>query len=102
MRLSRAFFGWSDHMNESISLPPIPSALRSRRSLPPPPALPADILFTGRRSDFTASGGARCVARARHLGFYRFWLATDIRRHLWSHTSVNGDAPEYTGTRRSC
>jgi uncharacterized membrane protein YjgN (DUF898 family) len=32
------------------------------------------------------------------LGFYRFWLATDIRRHLWSHTSVGGDAPEYTGT----
>ena len=32
------------------------------------------------------------------LGFYRFWLATDMRRHLWSHTSVDGDAPEYTGT----
>ena len=32
------------------------------------------------------------------LGFYRFWLATDMRRHLWSNTSVNGDAPEYTGT----
>ena len=32
------------------------------------------------------------------LGFYRFWLATDMRRHLWSHTSVGGDAPEYTGT----
>jgi uncharacterized membrane protein YjgN (DUF898 family) len=32
------------------------------------------------------------------FGFYRFWLATDMRRHLWSHTSVEGDAPEYTGT----
>jgi uncharacterized membrane protein YjgN (DUF898 family) len=32
------------------------------------------------------------------FGFYRFWLATDMRRHLWSHTSVGGDAPEYTGT----
>ncbi|AMN42561.1 DUF898 family protein [Rhodoplanes sp. Z2-YC6860] len=32
------------------------------------------------------------------VGFYRFWLATDMRRHLWSHTSVDGDAPEYTGT----
>src|ERR1044072_5325011 len=31
-------------------------------------------------------------------GFYRFWLATDMRRHLWSHPSVDGDAPEYTGT----
>jgi len=32
------------------------------------------------------------------VGFYRFWLATDMRRHLWSHTSVDGDAAEYTGT----
>jgi uncharacterized membrane protein YjgN (DUF898 family) len=32
------------------------------------------------------------------VGFYRFWLATDMRRHLWSHTSVDGDAPEYMGT----
>ena len=30
-------------------------------------------------------------------GFYRFWLATDIRRHLWSNTDVDGDAAEYTG-----
>ena len=31
------------------------------------------------------------------VGFYRFWLATDIRRHLWSNTAIDGDAPEYTG-----
>lgn len=31
------------------------------------------------------------------IGFYRFWLATDIRRHLWRSTSVDGDALEYTG-----
>jgi uncharacterized membrane protein YjgN (DUF898 family) len=31
------------------------------------------------------------------FGFYRFWLATDIRRHLWSHTHIDGDAAEYTG-----
>jgi uncharacterized membrane protein YjgN (DUF898 family) len=31
-------------------------------------------------------------------GFYRFWLATDMRRHLWSRTAVDGDAPEYVGT----
>jgi hypothetical protein len=24
-------------------------------------------------------------------GFYRFWLATDIRRHLWSNTLIDGD-----------
>lgn len=34
------------------------------------------------------------------LGFYRFWLITDIRRHLWSHTQIGGDAFEYTGRGR--
>lgn len=34
------------------------------------------------------------------FGFYRFWLATDIRRHLWSHTLVDGENAEYTGTGR--
>jgi uncharacterized membrane protein YjgN (DUF898 family) len=32
------------------------------------------------------------------VGFYRFWLATDMRRHLWSNTAVDGDTAEYTGT----
>jgi uncharacterized membrane protein YjgN (DUF898 family) len=31
------------------------------------------------------------------FGFYRFWLVTDVRRHLWSNISVDGDAAEYTG-----
>jgi uncharacterized membrane protein YjgN (DUF898 family) len=34
------------------------------------------------------------------FGFYRFWLITDIRRHLWSGTQVDGDALEYTGRGR--
>jgi uncharacterized membrane protein YjgN (DUF898 family) len=33
-------------------------------------------------------------------GFYRFWLATNMRRHLWSHTSIEGDSLEYSGTAR--
>jgi uncharacterized membrane protein YjgN (DUF898 family) len=54
--------------------------------------------FTGNRGDFV-----RLVLRGAMLelvtfGFYRFWLATDMRRHLWSNTLVAGDAPEYTGT----
>jgi len=32
------------------------------------------------------------------LGIYRFWLATDIRRFLWSNTEVAGESLEYTGT----
>ena len=32
------------------------------------------------------------------LGIYRFWLATDVRRFLWSNTEVAGETLEYTGT----
>ncbi len=32
------------------------------------------------------------------LGIYRFWLATDVRRFLWSNTKIGGEALEYTGT----
>ncbi len=34
------------------------------------------------------------------LGIYRFWLATDVRRFLWSNTEIAGDGLEYTGTAR--
>ena len=78
-------------MNETMSspfgLPPIPA-----------PAVQGRITFSGRRPDFR-----RLVMRGTALelvtvGFYRFWLATDMRRHLWSNTAVDGDAAEYTGT----
>jgi uncharacterized membrane protein YjgN (DUF898 family) len=63
----------------------------------PPPLPPVPVSYSGKRGDFF-----RLVARGAALelvtvGFYRFWLATDIRRHLWSHTLVDGDAAEYTG-----
>jgi uncharacterized membrane protein YjgN (DUF898 family) len=31
------------------------------------------------------------------LGIYRFWLATDARRFLWSNTEISGDTLEYNG-----
>jgi uncharacterized membrane protein YjgN (DUF898 family) len=34
------------------------------------------------------------------LGIYRFWLATDVRRFLWSNTEIAGDGLEYIGTAR--
>src|SRR5215212_4229014 len=34
------------------------------------------------------------------LGIYRFWLATDVRRFLWSNTEIGGDGLEYIGTAR--
>jgi len=31
-------------------------------------------------------------------GVYRFWLVTNKRRFYWSHTEINGEALEYTGS----
>jgi uncharacterized membrane protein YjgN (DUF898 family) len=58
---------------------------------------PTPLTFTGRRDEFV-----RLITRGAALelvtaGFYRFWLATDIRRHLWANTLIDGDAAEYTG-----
>jgi uncharacterized membrane protein YjgN (DUF898 family) len=67
---------------------------------PPPPAGPAasPVTFTGVRGDFRRLITRGAMLELITLGFYRFWLATDMRRHFWSHTSVEGDTPEYTGT----
>jgi uncharacterized membrane protein YjgN (DUF898 family) len=55
------------------------------------------VSFSGGRGEFrrlvTRGAGLELVT----VGFYRFWLATDIRRHLWSNTHIDGDAAEYTG-----
>ena len=67
---------------------------------PAPPPLPASsvkVEFSGDRGEFFRLVRTGAALELITFGFYRFWLATDIRRHLWSHTSVDGDAPEYTG-----
>lgn len=67
---------------------------------PPLPDEPKQVLFTGKRDDFrklVTRGAALDVITA---GFYRFWLATDMRRHVWSHTELDGDSFEYTGRAR--
>jgi uncharacterized membrane protein YjgN (DUF898 family) len=60
-----------------------------------PPPLP--VAFSGDRKNFShlvlRGAGLEMIT----VGFYRFWLATDLRRHLWSNTLVDGDAAEYTG-----
>lgn len=67
---------------------------------PPPQAIDtaSPVTFTGVRGDFRRLIMRGAVLELVTLGFYRFWLATDMRRHFWSHTSVEGDSPEYTGT----
>jgi len=60
-----------------------------------PPPMP--VAFSGSRSEFfdlvKRGAGLEFVT----LGFYRFWLITDIRRHLWTNTQIEGDGAEYTG-----
>ena len=67
---------------------------------PPPPVAEATdrVAFTGRRAEYRRLVMRGALLELVTVGFYRFWLATDMRRHLWSHTSVGGDGPEYTGT----
>jgi uncharacterized membrane protein YjgN (DUF898 family) len=81
-------------VNEMSSVPHYPPP----RPLPPP--LPSPVSFSGDRGDFRRLVTRGAMLELVTFGFYRFWLATDIRRHLWSHTSIDGDAPEYTGRGR--
>ncbi|TYO62594.1 DUF898 domain-containing protein [Bradyrhizobium hipponense] len=63
----------------------------------PPPLPPTRVDFTGDRSGFSKLVTKGAMLELVTFGFYRFWLVTDIRRHLWSNTLVDGDAAEYTG-----
>jgi uncharacterized membrane protein YjgN (DUF898 family) len=56
------------------------------------------VRFLGRRRAYwrlLIRGAGLLIAT---LGIYRFWLATDVRRFLWSNTEVAGETLEYTGT----
>jgi uncharacterized membrane protein YjgN (DUF898 family) len=66
----------------------------------PPQQESADVSFLGDRSEFRELVARGAALELITIGFYRFWLATDIRRHLWSNTLVGGDAAEYTGRGR--
>ena len=54
--------------------------------------------FCGSRAEFRRLVLRGGLLELITLGFYRFWLATDMRRHLWANTALDGDAAEYTGT----
>lgn len=72
-----------------------------------PPALPpvpvpvlssTPIVFQNARPQFRQLVLRGALLELITVGIYRFWLATDIRRHIWHNTSADGDALEYTGT----
>jgi uncharacterized membrane protein YjgN (DUF898 family) len=62
-----------------------------------PPAWPVSPSFSGDRGEFRRLVTCGALLELVTLGFYRFWLVTDIRRHLWANTHIDGDAAEYTG-----
>src|SRR3954468_1764633 len=78
-------------MNEMSWPPQVPPPAPS----PVPPPMP--VAFSGSRGEFFDLAKRGAALELVTLGFYRFWLLTDIRRHLWSNTLVDGDAAEYTG-----
>lgn len=87
-------------MDQFTSTPIVPTPAQPVLPIAVPPPLPAKLDFTGNRNGFlhlvTRGAGLELVT----LGFYRFWLLTDIRRHIWSNTVIDGDAAEYTGRPR--
>lgn len=64
-----------------------------------PPPLPA-VRFLGNSATYWRLLTRGAVLLMFTLGIYRFWLATDIRRFLWSNTELAGDSFEYSGTAR--
>lgn len=60
-------------------------------------APPTPVRFTGNDGVFRRIVMRGAMLELVTFGFYRFWVTTDIRRHLWSHTEIDGDALEYTG-----
>src|SRR4030088_3122210 len=69
--------------------PPSPPPLSA------PPLVP--VSFSGDRGEFFGLLRRGAGLELVTVGFYRFWRATDMRRHLWSNTQIDGDAAEYTG-----
>jgi uncharacterized membrane protein YjgN (DUF898 family) len=58
------------------------------------------LTFTGTPGAFTGLLLQGSVLQIATAGFYRFWLTTDVRRHLWDNTRIGSESLEYTGTAR--
>ena len=68
-------------------------------AVPPRACRPSrPVRFTGEAGAFWRLLLRGALLLAVTLGIYRFWLATDVRRFLWSHTEIAGESLEYNGT----
>ena len=63
---------------------------------------PADIVrgfeHSGRPAEFVAIFLRNILFNLLTATIYRFWGKTRVRRYIWSHTDLEGDALEYDGT----
>src|SRR5215213_7249827 len=85
---------WAESRPMNIALPM--STFASHIQVPKRTA----ITFMGTPGAFTSLLLQGSVLQIATAGFYRFWLITDIRRHLWSNTRIGDESLEYSGTAR--
>jgi uncharacterized membrane protein YjgN (DUF898 family) len=64
----------------------------------PPMPEKAPMTFSGQGREFLKLLIKGSLFQIPTFGFYRFWLITKLRRHLWANTQVAGETFEYTGT----
>lgn len=58
---------------------------------------PLVIAHTSKLSSFLGLSLKNGLLNLITLTLYRFWGKTEVRRRVWSHTTINGDPLEYTG-----
>jgi len=56
------------------------------------------VRFLGPRPTYWRLLARGAVLLVLTLGLYRFWLMTDVRRFLWSHSEIAGETLEYSGS----
>lgn len=67
--------------------------------------LSADVALSTKRVQHHGTGGelfgifiVNLLLTIITLGIYRFWATTRMRQYLWTHTNIDGESMEYTGT----
>jgi uncharacterized membrane protein YjgN (DUF898 family) len=63
-----------------------------------PASQSSPMSFSGQGREFLRLLITGSLFQIPTFGFYRFWLITKLRRHLWANTQIEGEAFEYTGT----
>jgi uncharacterized membrane protein YjgN (DUF898 family) len=74
-----------------------PTVLVPRPAQPAAPVGTTRFVYDGRLSELYIIFLKNVLLTIVTLGVYRFWGKTNVRRYLWSRTSLLGDRFEYTG-----